>query len=339
MHNELATQSHSGLSLFDNGMFEQMGRIAAQLAQSSLIPETLKTEGPKGNKKNLPLEVVTANCFRIVEQAKRWGMSPFAVIDHASVVHGKLQWEGKLVHATIEAMLGIRLDYKYSGKGLDRTVTVIGKFPDESEARTVEGNVKIWKTDQWQVNAYDQRLAYRGAREWARRHAPSALLGVVTTDEEIPQQQGMRHVNGSIRRETPLTLSSAQEGGLEETPSAVQDSKLSKEVAPSDSEASDEVESSSPHSQGLRQVFIMNVSKSHSEPESERQWTRYAVKVSLGQAIQVASTFSSTIGDAALANKGKFVMAEFEENDKGVTLAALEEMEQPATPDVEGGIC
>ena len=178
-----ATPSNTGLSLFDEGTFDQMGQIAATLATSSLVPESLRTEGNKANKRDLPAEVVAANCFRVVEQSHRWKMSPFAVIDCASVVHGKLMWEGKLIAAAIEATLGIRLDYDFKGEGVNRSVVVSGKFPDEDKVRTVEGAVKDWKTDQWKSTAYDQRLAYRGAREWARRHAPSVILGVYATDE------------------------------------------------------------------------------------------------------------------------------------------------------------
>ena len=37
-------------------------------------------------------------------------------------------------------------------------------------------------------------LAYRGARQWARRHMPEVLLGIYTDDEELPH--GPEHAKG-----------------------------------------------------------------------------------------------------------------------------------------------
>jgi len=180
----------TGLSIFDQGAFEQMGLIASKLAESSLIPQTLKG----ANK-----EETAANCFRVVEQAQRWGLSPFAVMDSASVVHGKLMWEGKLVHAALTASLGVRLRYDYEGAGDARKVTVSGTI--DGDTLTVEGTVKDWKTtgkgSPWDNLANrDQMLAYRGARQWARRHAPEVILGVYSPDE-FDQSE--------IRNVTPMT--------------------------------------------------------------------------------------------------------------------------------------
>jgi hypothetical protein len=175
--NPLAKANDPGV--FNPTVFQQLVAISAQMAHTSLVPETLTKDksGP------FPIEKIQANCFLVAEQAHRWGMSPFAVAQAASVVYGRLMWEGKLVAAVIEQNAGIRLSYEYSGQGENRTVVVSGKFPDEDKPRTVEGSVANWKTDQWKKHDYDQRLAYRGAREWARRHCPGVMLGVVTADE------------------------------------------------------------------------------------------------------------------------------------------------------------
>jgi len=176
-NNQLTEPATTGLSIFDQGAFEQMGLIASKLAESSLIPQTLK-----GSTK----EETAANCFRVVEQAQRWGLSPFAVMDSASVVHGKLMWEGKLIHAALTASLGVRLRYDYAGEGDKRKVTVSGTI--EGDTLTIEGTVGDWKTtgkgSPWDnIANRDQMLAYRGARQWARRHAPEVILGVYSPDE------------------------------------------------------------------------------------------------------------------------------------------------------------
>jgi hypothetical protein len=165
----------------DTARFEHMQRIATVMAASSLVPETLR--------KDLEREAVLANCFLVVNQAVRWGMDPFAVAQCCSVVHGRICYEGKLVHAVIEAKLGVRLKYAFDeGKGDALGVTVSGQLPGEDEERTVDGTVAQWKTNgnnsPWSSPAnWKRQLRYRGAREWARAHAPAVLLGVYSDDE------------------------------------------------------------------------------------------------------------------------------------------------------------
>lgn len=199
--------------ILDTARFEHMQRIAGAMAQGSLIPETLRGfHQGSGNARTLvPFETATivANVFRVVNQAVRWNMDPFAVIDHASVVHGRLMWEGKLVHAVIEARIGIRLKYTFGrmveveqpsgakvlkfdpseeGAGVNLAVQVSGQFDDEDEPRTIEGTVDQWKTtgnnSPWgnPLN-FKRQMRYRGAREWSRAAAPGVMLGVLTDDE------------------------------------------------------------------------------------------------------------------------------------------------------------
>lgn len=174
--------------LYDTDKFNHMQRVATLMASMSLIPSGLKAGDP---------QTTAANCFLIVNQAVKWEMDPFAVAQMVSVIHGRLCYEGKLIHAVIEKELNIRLKYEYTGeKGQEtRGVIVHGQFENEKEARTIEGTVADWKTisknkdgvnvSPWQPKAYDRQLAYRGAREWARRHAPGVLLGVYERDEMI----------------------------------------------------------------------------------------------------------------------------------------------------------
>lgn len=192
------------IPILDTSKFEHMQRLATVMAKMSTIPESLR--GVKDGNKfiEFPPEVVVANCFRIVNQAVRWGFDPFAVVDCASVVHGKLMWEGKLVSAVLDAKLGVRLQYDFTGedKPTDKSFGVIvsGTLPGETKARTIEGTVAAWhKGDKspWSNPAHWKRqLRYMGAREWARAHAAAVMLGVYTDDElddialrDIPQGQ------------------------------------------------------------------------------------------------------------------------------------------------------
>lgn len=173
--------------ILDTARFEHMQRIANIMARSSMIPETLRTAGTKNNKVDLPFEQVLSNCFLVVNQATRWGMDPFAVISCCSVVHGRLAYEGKLVAAVLEAKLGVALKYEWDDqRGEDLGIAVSGQLPD-GRIETITGTVRDWKTNgdgsPWKPSTYRKMLAYRGAREWARLHAPAVMLGVYSGDE------------------------------------------------------------------------------------------------------------------------------------------------------------
>lgn len=153
-------------------VFGQIQRVAKLMCHASLAPKHLQGEGKM------------ADCFLVVGQALRWGMDPFAVAQGTFTLSGKLGYEGKLVAAVVNRHLARNLDYSYHGEGQERRVTVTGTLKGEQRARTVEGSLMGWRTqnEQWTKNP-DQMLAYRGAREWARRHMPEAILGVMTEDE------------------------------------------------------------------------------------------------------------------------------------------------------------
>ncbi len=210
MNNTLTERAESpimqtGLSIFDNGTFEAISRVADAMAYSPLVPESLRTKKENSKTVDLPHEQVRANCFLICEQSSRWGISPFAALACASNIYGRLMWEGKLVAGVLEAKLGVRLDYQYEGSGEKMTVIVSGTLPGETKVRTVNGTVADWKTDQWKQSAYEQRLSYRGAREWARRHAPSIMLGVITDDEVTPEIRDVTPRPGkAVLRETMI---------------------------------------------------------------------------------------------------------------------------------------
>ena len=165
------------IPVLDTARFEHMQRIASVMAATSLVPESLQGRTS---------QQTVANCFLVVNQATRWGMDPFAVAQCCSVVHGKLTYEGKLVAAVIEAKLGVRLRYRWSGEGEAMAIEVSGTLPDGA-VESIEGTVPAWKTTgkgtPWSPATYKKMLAYRGAREWARLYAPAVMLGVYSDDE------------------------------------------------------------------------------------------------------------------------------------------------------------
>ncbi len=162
--------------LLDTARFEHLYRIAGILARSALTPKHLKAATQ---------EETTANCFRVVNQAMRWGFDPFAVADESYVVGMKLAYQGKLAAAVVNSRAGLKgpLYATYAGaeKTPQRTVEISGTFKDEDRPRTIKVCVADVKTDNklWTTNP-DQKLFYTGATMWARRHCPEILLGVLT---------------------------------------------------------------------------------------------------------------------------------------------------------------
>ncbi|MER9768979.1 hypothetical protein NKJ09_23275 [Mesorhizobium sp. M0189] len=171
----------------DPARLDYLWTLAERMARSTIVPESLKTTGPKNNKKDLPYETVVANVFAVVEQADRWNISPWALLACAAIVHGRLGFEGKVISSVLESRYGIDLQYEWSGDGENRKIIITGFKPGSDKPLVIEGTVKDWKTtgdgSPWRPSTYDKMLAYRGAREWARLHKSSAILGVLGDDE------------------------------------------------------------------------------------------------------------------------------------------------------------
>lgn len=181
------------IDILDTARFEHLQRVCAILSASTLIPDSLRFETRKINNENVEVELterqVTANVFMVVETAVRWGLSPSQVLGGSSIVHGKLCFEGKIIHAAIKSKLGIDLRYEFTneGRGDALKVTVSGVLPAETNTRTITGSVKQWhkgpKSPWSNPLDWERQLRYRGAREWCRAHSPGVLLGAYGDDE------------------------------------------------------------------------------------------------------------------------------------------------------------
>lgn len=215
--NDLTIRSTSSLQV-DN--FEQAMTLATIMSQGKLVPAHLQGS--------------PSDCLMVIEQAKRWEMSPFAVAQCTSVIKGKLMYEGKLVAAVVNSRgdLDQKLDYVYSGAGDNRTVEVAARIRGEKDARKISVTFKDARTDnQMWKSQPDQQLMYHGARVWARRHMPELMLGVYVP-EEMPAET-MRDITPATpvdrpKRQTadPLATASAadatsQQQGLVDYAAAV----------------------------------------------------------------------------------------------------------------------
>lgn len=163
--------------------FEMAEKIAALMAKMGTMPVHLRDK--------------PADCFRIVVQASKWGMDPYAVAECTSLVHGRLCYEGKLVAAVLEQMdvlEGGHLDWEITGKGQDSAIIMRGTRRGETKVLECKGSVSSWRThtfdrdtkkeikNNWDNNPHDQ-LVYKGTRQWARLHASGAMMGIYTADE------------------------------------------------------------------------------------------------------------------------------------------------------------
>lgn len=189
-------------NLMDSERFDQLYRVAKMM--SFVAPKHLR-ETSKGQA--LPPEQVIGNCFRVANQALRWGMDPFAVMDETYVVHGKLGYQGKLVAGVVNTRADLlapdgetkgRLLYEHSGAGDGRRIIVSGLMRGEHKPRTVDLTVGQGKTDNemWKKDP-DQKLIYSGVIKWARAHCPEIILGIVTEDD-IERMRSAGHLSADV---------------------------------------------------------------------------------------------------------------------------------------------
>jgi hypothetical protein len=125
-------------------------------------------------------------CLLALDQAMRWGMSPFAVMQATFVYQGKLGYEGKLVAAAVEssnAIVGL-MQYRFEGAGDGLKVICSAVRRGETEPKEAEAVLSSARTsnDHWKKSP-DQMLIYHVARKWARRWTPGVILGVYTREE------------------------------------------------------------------------------------------------------------------------------------------------------------
>jgi hypothetical protein len=156
--------------------------VPANMTEALALAEVMS----KGKMVPVHLQKDPATCLMVIEQSMRWGMSPFAVAQSTSSIHGKLMFEGKLIAGVVNAngKLKKRLDYRYEGESTARKVIVSGTLQGEDDPRIIEVEYAKAKTsnDTW-IKQPDQMLAYHGVRVWARRHTPELMLGIYAPEE------------------------------------------------------------------------------------------------------------------------------------------------------------
>lgn len=202
-------------ALFDTDKFVQMQRAAQALMHSTVLPESIRGNTP---------EQCFSNLMVAFDLADRLRTTPISVTQCMSIVHGKILLEGKLVQAAIDNVLGIDLHPWWVGeRGTDGYRIFLSDkpwddFTDEQMAglkpgqsfrdrKVVDGSVGEWKTygkdgrtpkPAWVGIQTQNQLLYRATREWARRYAPTIMLGVYT-DDEIDAAEERRIDRGAVQ--------------------------------------------------------------------------------------------------------------------------------------------
>lgn len=189
------------IAIHDSARFEHMMKIADAISMATFLPESFagyyKGSGNAREWIGFSQGEVRANCFLLVNQATNWGLDPFAVVSACSIVRGKLMYEGKLVHAVLQAKLGVDLEHKFIEPPANdpRALKIVMWGAKEGKALVnaegarleIEGTVGQWSTGDagpWKdAKNWRRQLVYRGSREWARIYRPAVLLGVYSDDE------------------------------------------------------------------------------------------------------------------------------------------------------------
>jgi len=191
--------------MFDPVIAERVMAIAKTLAAGTVtVPEHLR-----GN---------VGDCLAIVMQAASWRLNPFSVAQKTHIVQGKLGYEAQLINAIATSLKVIdgRFNYEYIGdwrkiakkpkttksaKGYDipsqgwndadeegLSVIVTAMIRGEQQTRSHELLlVQAWPRNStlWPTNP-QQQISYLAVKQWMRKFAPDAILGIYTTDEIEP---------------------------------------------------------------------------------------------------------------------------------------------------------
>jgi hypothetical protein len=168
--------------VFDTATFEHMSRVALAMGKASLMPKHLRGANT---------EEAIANAFLIVNMAYQLKVDPFRLAQSSYELHGKIGFEGKLMHAVVERLVGQGFEFEYTGSGDNREITVTNRRRIDGTVRSIRGTVGQWKTYEkdgktvkgnWRLDP-DKQLRYRGIMEWARAWEPGVITGVMTDDE------------------------------------------------------------------------------------------------------------------------------------------------------------
>lgn len=179
---EIACPTTDIKNVFSNkDSFDMILRGAMALSKSTIVPAAYQGK--------------PENCFIAINLANRMGVDPMIVMQNLYVVQGKPSWSGQACMMLIKNC-GQFLDVKHTYTGERGTdtwgcyVTAVRKNGEVVDGAEV--TIDIAKKEGWyQKNGSkwptmpELMLAYRASAWFARVHAPEALMGMSTVEEQV----------------------------------------------------------------------------------------------------------------------------------------------------------
>lgn len=178
----LTTTSPSGSVFSGIQQFENAQRIAKALASSTLIPPQF--QGQNG----------FANCLVALEIANRLNLSPFLVMQHVHVIHGRPSFSSQFLIALVNGCGEFSpLRFELRGEGEQQACRCTAT--DVKSGELLEGpwvSIAMAKKEGWATkngskwaSMPELMLRYRAAAFWQRLFASHLTLGFKTEEEVV----------------------------------------------------------------------------------------------------------------------------------------------------------
>lgn len=195
------------------------------------------------------------------------------------------------------------------------------EYFEEACGTTKDGNLNAMWTKR--KRAQLAKCAEAGA---LRKAFPEELGGIITADEEVNE---MRDATPPTKRITTRAKAEPISG---QTGVTVKELTPRHQEQPAPEDASQAIPVQSESETPLRRAYVVEVEKTGGQQESGQKWTRYRVTLSYGDTTEVATTFSTHLGDLAISQQERWVMVHTQQEPKGLKLVDLQMIQE------EGGI-
>lgn len=226
-----------GQNGFDGANMAALWRIAGIFSKANILPKHFN-----GSREN---------CFIILGLAQRLRVDPFALMQKAYMVHGKIGLEAQAVIAIANRSGRLKgsIRFELTGQGDSRQCRAYATLDDGSVVEEVM-SVQIAKSMGWWSKAdslwpkmTDLMLRYRSASWLCRVYLPDIMLGIEFSDElrdrgpEIASESVMSRAADAIKEIAPKVASPVTSASPPATAAANPEPKEQREPASGDAKA------------------------------------------------------------------------------------------------------
>ncbi len=184
-------------ALMDPATFAHMGSVANMLVSSCMLPDHFRGQLKAGKLvKSYDRDRQIAMAVVMLAAAKRFDVDVFQFAQSSFIIHGKLDFDGKVYIALANARAGLsdRLAFSYVGSGDQMRCVCSSRGSGERDVREVQTPPFIEcsmdgskKRPAWVGCDPEQQLSYHAARTWVRRHCPEVLLGMAIDQDQVDE--------------------------------------------------------------------------------------------------------------------------------------------------------